>query len=188
MRWWPLPSSVFGDLVQEPILVETLVKEKLSGDDFTTMPMRIPVFLPEHILAFLFGKLGMVISSDAVTKFWSHARTYDCPWKDASPHGNHIPLGLYGDAAKFAPTGEKIIAFFLNVVLWAPRSSRMSRWLLFSLENDHCLGADSINPLLVPITESLRRCFQGIDVGGRTMHFSVCELRGDWEWHVFPLA
>lgn len=168
-------------------MVETLVKEKLSGDDITTKPMRIPVFLPEHLLAHLFGPLGMEIGDDAVSMYWAHAKKYNCPWKNISPDGTHQPLGLYGDAAKFAPTGEKIIAVFLNIVLWAPKSSSMSRYLLFSLENDHCLGPATLNPLMAPIVESLWRCFQGINVMGRTMHFAVSELRGDWEWHVQSL-
>ena len=126
----------------------------------------------------------MEIPAAAVSKYWTHAQHYDCPWKDVSPNGEHIPLGLYGDAAKYAPTGEKIIAYFLNVVLWTPKSSRMSRWLLYTLENDVCLGAQSLNPLLKPIVESLLKCYNGLEIRGRNHRFAVSELRGDWEWHV----
>ena len=168
---------------QEPVMVETHVKEKLSGDDVTVRPMKVPVFLPEHLLAYLFGPLGMVIGDDAIRKYWDHAAQFDCPWKSISD-GRHIPCGLYGDAAKYAPTGEKIIAVFLNVVLWAPKSSRMARWLLFSLENDLCLGPATLNPLMARVTESICRCYEGINVMGSTMYFAVSELRGDWEWHV----
>lgn len=170
--------------LQDPIMVETVVKEKLSGDDVTTKPMAIPVFLPETILGHLFGPLNMTIQKEAVLKYWMHAKEFGCPWKDVSPDMDHLPLGLYGDAAKYAPTGEKIIAYFLNVVLWAPKSSRMSRWLLFSLENDHNLGPATLNPLMVPIVESLRKCWNGISFGSTTLKFAVSEIRGDWEWHV----
>ena len=125
----------------------------------------------------------MEIGDDAVEKYWSHAKIHNCPWKDISP-GYHCPLGLYGDGAKYAPTGEKIIAFFLNIVLWAPKSSRMSRWLLFSVENDQSLGPATLNPLLAPIVQSLCKCFNGLPILGRKMHFAVSELRGDWEWMV----
>ena len=168
-------------------MVETMVKEKMAGDDITTKPMKLPVFLPEDILTYLFGTLGMIIEDEAVNKFWEHAKRYDCPWKDISPDGQHLPLGLYGDGAKYAPTGEKIIAVFLKVMLWSPKSSRMSRWLLFSVEQDMSLGPATFRPLVAPIVESLCRCFNGIDVGGQTIKFSVAELRGDWEWHVIFL-
>lgn len=164
-------------------MVETILKDPLSGDDVTKLPVKVPVFLPEDILRCLMGEIGLVIEEDAVQKYWQHARDHGCPWKDMSP-GHHHPLGLYGDAAKYSPTGSKIIAYFLNLVLWAPKTSRMSRWLLFTLENDQCLGAESLNPLFGPIVESLNRCYNGINIGGRTTHYVCTELRGDWEWHV----
>jgi hypothetical protein len=152
--------------------VETIVKENLSGDDYTTKPTKLPVFLPEHLLSYLFGNLCMEIGDDAVEKYWSHAKIHNCPWKDISS-GYHCPLGLYGDGAKYAPTGEKIIAFFLNIVLWAPKSSRMSRWLLFSVENDQSLGPATLNPLLAPIVQSLCKCFNGLPILGRISPKSI---------------
>ena len=41
--------------------METIVKENLSGDDYTTKPTKLPVFLPEHLLSYLFGNLCMEI-------------------------------------------------------------------------------------------------------------------------------
>ena len=168
-------------------MVETVVKEKLAGNDNTNKLAKVPVFLPEHILEHLFGPLGMEIPHEAVAKYWLHSQTHDCPWKHVSPCGNHIPLGLYGDAAKFAPTGEKIIAYFLNIILWTPKSSRMSRWLLFTLENDVCLWPQSLYPLFRVIVTSLLRCYNGLQIKGQRMCFAVCEMRGDWEWHVQSL-
>lgn len=167
--------------------METPVKSKLSGDDVTKVTRKVPVFLQETILTFLMGPLNLVVEDEAVEKFWDHARTFNCPWKDVSP-GHHQPLGLYGDAAKYSPLGQKIIGYFVNLVLWTPKSSRMSRWLLFSLENDECLGPESLNPLFAAIVRSLQRCYNGIMIEGKTMHFSVVELRGDWEWHVYSLG
>ena len=169
-------------------MVETMVKDKLCGDDVTARPMKIPVFLPKDILIFLFEDLGMVITPAAIHKYWSHANEFNCPWKDLSPDLNHVPLGLYGDAAQYTPAGSKIIAVFLNVVLWLPRSARMTRFLLFTLEHDLCLGPRSLNPLFGPVVKSLTECFNdGIVLKGERRFFATCELRGDWEWHVAAL-
>lgn len=170
-----------------PKMVEVTVKEKLSGDDFTKTTMNIPLFMPKDILEFLVGNLGLIVEDQAISKYWRHARDFDCPWKNISPNSDHWPLGLYGDAAKYSPAGSKILAYFLNIVLWCPKSSRMSRWLLFSMEVDHCLGAESLNPLFGRIVESLESCYNGISINGSTYRFAVSELRGDWEWHVFAL-
>ena len=55
----------------------------------------------------------------------------------------------------------------MSVVLWVPRVSRMSRWLLFTVENDLCLG---------------------ITIGDTQLHFATTELRGDWEWHAYTFS
>ena len=131
------------------------------------------------------GTLKLEIESTFVQQYWSHAKEFQSPWAQVSPDSDHQPLGLYGDAAKYSPIGQKMIAFFLNLVLWAPKSSRMSRWILFTLENDDCLGLETLNPLFRPIVESLIKCYHGLQLpDGQIMKFAVTELRGDWEWHV----
>ena len=168
--------------------METLVKASLSGPDDVAIKKKIPLFLPEHLLAWLFGTLGLQMPPGSVQRYWDHAKNNNCPWQDLSHDGSHIPLGLYGDGAKYSPDGKKIIGYFLNVVIWCPRLARMSRWLLFSLENGSCLGARSLNPLFAVIVQSLARCFNGIDVQGGTLRFVVSELRGDWEWHALSFG
>ena len=149
--------------------------------------MNLPVYLPSDILRYLFGDLGMDIPQEAVEKFWSHAWQYNLPWKELSHCHKHMPIALYGDSAKYSPAGQKITAFFMNIVLWAPRVSRMSRWLLFTVETDMIAGPQTINPLLRPIVEDLISLYNtGLQVGpDDRKFFATCELRGDWEWHVF---
>ena len=53
----------------------------------------------------------------------------------------------------------------------------MSRWLLFSMEMDHCLGPESLNPLFNRIVKSLRSCYNGLTIKGQTYRFAVSELR-----------
>ena len=57
------------DSCQEPVMVETHVKEKLSEDDVTVRPMKVLVVLSQHLLAYLFGPLGMVIRDVASKRY-----------------------------------------------------------------------------------------------------------------------
>ena len=168
--------------------VETVVKAKISGENNATVTKLVPVFLPEDLLAWLMGPLGLEVPRAAIDQYWRHARENACPWQDVSTDHQHIPLGLYGDAAKYSPDGKKIIGFYLNIVIWCPRVSRMSRWLLFSLDDTTCLGLQSLNPLFAAVVKSLIRCYDGILVQGQHHAFCVTELRGDWEWHALSLG
>lgn len=170
-------------------MIKTMVKERLSGDDITVQPADTPVFMPKDILTYLFQNLAMDIPTAAIKKFWDHAWEFDCPYKHLSVDRTHVPIALYGDSARYSPDGRKMIAVFMSVVLWVPRVSRMSRWLLFTVENDLCLGPQTLNPLFRVIVENLISCYQdGITVGDTRLHFATTELRGDWEWHAYTFS
>ena len=164
----------------------TLVKGK-SGEDHP-LSKQIPVILPERLLPYLFGTLQLQVPPESIGKYWETG----CPWAHVS-EGDHIPLGLYGDAAKYCnATGEKVIGFFINIPIWNPRSARMSRWLLLALDESTCLGDRTLRPLFRSIVKSLICCYDGlacsIDGNPRQLKFAVTELRGDWEWHCLALG
>lgn len=161
-------------------MVKTLIKGKTLDDP--PRPVEIPVILPDKLLMYLIGSLGLHVSQESIHKYWSHAKLTNCPWANVSP-GDHVPLGLYGDAAKYAVTGQKAVGYFLNIPIWNPKSARMSRWLLFGLNFDTALGAQTLRPLFYRLVESLHRCYAGIEMHGSLKKFAVTELRGDWEWH-----
>eukprot|EP00438_Fugacium_kawagutii_P028635 Skav212766 [mRNA] locus=scaffold2545:486315:486737:- [translate_table: standard] len=75
---------------------------------------------------------------------------------------------------------DKIYGIFLSVVLFRPKATRTSRYLLCTIESSRVLDVQStIYPLLEVVKNSLNlACEDG--AGGR--RFLVTELRGDQSW------
>ena len=164
-----------------------MVKGKLREQD--PVPRDIPITLPEHLLLHLFDTLELEVPEDAIKRYWNHAKAHNCPWYHASPEANHVPLSLYGDSAKYSASGQKITCCFISIPLWNPRSARMSKWLLFSLETEFCLGALTLNPLYARIVASMIKLYtEGLKIRGKTMKFVMSELKGDWEWHCYSMS
>ena len=168
-----------------PTLVSTKVKAKRDSEE--VVDMKVPVLLPHRILKYLFQNLGLTIDAENLAKFWSHAYQF-LPWAAAGGgYDNHMPLTLYGDTAWYG-TGydqSKITGCFMSLTLWRPKSTRMSQWLLFSLDADISLGPKSLNLLYLAIVESLNHAFYGVSPEGEVLphKFAVCEIKGDWEYH-----
>ena len=97
-----------------------------------------------------------------------------------------------------------MVAVWLNVVLFRPRSVRHSRFLLFTCPDALMVKNRTLNRVWRRLAWSLNFAFDGINptIGesGRPLtgddllragkpltssgrKFSLCELRGDWEWH-----
>lgn len=72
---------------------------------------------------------------------------------------------------------SKILGIYLNAVLYQPKSTRKSRFLMFSIEVDRIISIEeTVYPVLAMITESCNRLTkEGID----GTHFLVSEIRGD---------
>lgn len=79
----------------------------------------------------------------------------------------------------------KFLGIFISFPLWRPRSTRYSRWCIFSLESSKLYGHHTLHPVLQRLTYKLNMLFengvQGSD--GRVFKYAVTEIRGDWEWH-----
>ena len=75
--------------------------------------------------------------------------------------------------------------FFLSLVLWRPKSTRMSQFLLWSLNGDRSLGWKSHNPLYLAVVKSLNKAFDGFTWEGAQLNrkFCVTQIKGDWEYH-----
>ena len=139
----------------------------------------------EHLL-----KCGLEIEESHVKRFWDHL---DKVGHEVAVRSRQLrslekqqiwPLGLHGDDANMgiisAPF-EKILGMSMNVVLYRPRSTRISRFLLFSLEVKRLVDVRStLNPILARIVESFNRLTE-IGIEGRK--FIVTELRGDQAWN-----
>ena len=147
------------------------------------------------LLTFLFSdKFGVKISERALAEFWDHACSH-YTWGPNHPGAQtHIPLGVYGDSARYtnqARFQEKLLCITLNLPLWAPRSVRSSRFLVFSIRESLMVDyVHTVWPIYSYIASALNELFQsGIPVKGigcnpeARLRFTVTELRGDWAFH-----
>ena len=179
--------EIVPSALKETIEVETVLKGKLRESDpiQTTLPMTSP----EDLLKYLFNDVGLELPDEEIRKYWAHCKATNCGWSHMSG-GDHIPVALYGDSAKFSAIGEKITCCFLSMPLWFPRAARRRIFLLFALETYRMVGGgQTLFPFYRKIVQTMWKPFDdGIEVeypDGRTrrLKFVVTELKGDWEWH-----
>ena len=165
-----------------------------------------PIVHPHRILSYLFNEVGLHMSTSEVQQFWDHSRNVGEGWAVGSPASSaHIPLGMHGDAARLWTQYrvEKYVAIWLNLPLFRPMSSRHSRFLLFSVPASVMVKNRTLNRVWRRLVWSFEAAYLGINPltgeGGRALtgsdveragkpltttnqRFSLCELRGDWEW------
>lgn len=176
-------------LYQEITTVD--VKLDLSEDGIGHCVRGVPVVNLLSLMTFLFSdKFGITISSATLQKFWEHARKH-FEWGERHPaadSGTHIPLALYGDGARYTNSSgftEKVLCIILNFPLWAPKSTRTSRFLVFAIRESLMVSyTATLWPVYRLMMEQLNFLFQ-YGISGHK--FCLTELRGDWEWHVNAL-
>ena len=100
---------------------------------------------------------------------------------------------------------EKLLGLWMNLPLYRPRSTRSSRWMLFSIMADKLYSHWTMDQVLRHVVWSLWALFRGEipqtgPFGGplpsnwvgregqqiiqnRKLQFICTEYRGDWEWH-----
>ena len=166
-----------------------------------------PILYPHRILWYLMDEVGIHVDDSEVTTYWRHLRSMSEPWACEHPASeHHIPLGIHGDAARLWTQYqvEKVVAIHMNIIHFRPRSTRHSRFLLFSCPREKLIKNRSLNLVWKRLVWSFNACFEGcnpsvgpsggpltgkhleragtpISKSGR--RFALCELRGDWEWH-----
>ena len=167
-----------------------------------------PIMHPHRILSFFFDNVKLEVSDSEVQEFWNHSRSMNEAWalaSEASPH--HIPLGVHGDSARMWTQYrvEKVVCVWLNILHFRPSSSRHSRFLIFSCPSSVLYKNRTLNRVWRRIVWSMNAAFEGVNPllgeGGRPLtgadlvragtpltasnrKFCLCEMRGDWEWHV----
>ncbi|CAE7325076.1 unnamed protein product [Symbiodinium sp. CCMP2592] len=172
-------------LPAEPVMVSTRVKAKV--DSTMVVEEKIPVLLPHRVFLYLFNVLGLLIRPEDIDQYWQHQKSF-CTWASHNDlDGKHVPVTIYGDTARYGQGYDqsKITGCFMSLPLWRPKSTRMSQWLLFSVDADRSLGPETLNPLYLAIVESLNEAFHGRTPEGWPLphKFSVTEIKGDWEFH-----
>lgn len=133
---------------------------------------------PHRLLCHLFSVTGISIAGEDVSRFWHHVRTtapQDC-YVSSPASEHHIPVSIYGDSAKLSQSGGKMLAIYLGLPLWRPRSTRCARWCIWACEEDVLFKHHTLNRIMKRITWSLNLAFEG--VGGH--QFILTEFKGDW--------
>ena len=158
---------------------------------------------PHSVVAYLVNVIGVRIPAQEVAAYWGHAQAHDEAWARNHPAtSRHIPLGLYGDEARFSTTfsQDKVLGIFLNMPLWRPRSIRASRFLLFAIEENKLYKHFTLDAVLRRIVWSINLLFDGVlpqvDPAGKPLRgalhglickdgslFALTELRGDQLFH-----
>ena len=123
--------------------------------------MKIPVFLPHKILLYLFNVLGLAIPWEKLQTYWQHLKFAPARGKGHRGHANPVVF-VWGHCSLRAGVliSQKITGFWLSIPLWRPKSTRMSQWLLWSLNADLSCGEESHNPLYLAIVRSLNSCIK----------------------------
>lgn len=172
---------------QEPITVNVEFR-----DGHKTVPGTLPCLLPHDILKFLMHDCGLNIPDQLCRNYWQHLDDVNDEVAVSSRQLRRLadqevwPIGIHGDEANIGLVNapfDKILGVFMNVPLFRPRSTLVSRYLLFSVEHSRIVDVHrTINPVLTEIVASLNRCLETGILGRR---FIVTELRGDQVWIKF---
>ena len=163
------------------------VKVGIKLENETEGETTLPVLLPFDVMKYLLVECKFKIDQDLLTNFWMHLETVSDNWamstkafREACGSQEVWPLGLYGDEAVMglvnAPTSQ-IFGLYMNAPLYRPKSTRMSRYLLFSVEIDKISSMEkTVFPVLQVITESFNKL---TSVGIGNVRFLLSEIRGD---------
>ena len=157
-------------------MVTTSVKAKQDSSE--VVEVKIPVLLPHRILLYLFGVLGVLILPEDIRQYWEHCQEF-CIWaRNKDFDGHHVPVTIYGDTARYGQGYDqsKVTGCFMSLPLWRPKSTRMSQWLLFSVNADISVGPETLNPLYLAIVESFNEAFHGRTLRSPTTS-QVCSHR-----------
>lgn len=165
---------------------------KLDGDHIVSAA--VPLILPEQILEYLISKCDLKIDDRICRRYWDHLERHNDEVAVESSRYRMLqdkevwPLGMHGDEANIGIISQpysKIIGMTLNIPVFRPKSTRLTRFLMFALESATLVDAvHTVWPLLVRIVASLNRCTEEGILGRK---FILTELRGDQAWFYFLL-
>ena len=179
-----------GAFLKDIRTVDALVDLSEGGID-EPVTRSLPMVCLVSLFTFLFSSnFGLEISEAALNEYWQHAST--CfSWGSRHPGKGYIPCALYGDSDRYTSGQglvEKLLCLVVSFPLFAPASTRISRFLVFSIRESLVVSFQAtIWPIFQKITDQFSELFQGLLIGNRRLHFTCTELRGDWEWHVNSL-
>ena len=180
------------------------IAEKDAAGRTTGFSMgKVHMLDPHSVVAYLVNVIGLKIPPEDVATYWNRARALGEAWATCHPASSrHIPVGIYGDEARFNTTfsQEKVLGLFMNLPLWRPKSIRASRFLIFALEENKLYKHFTLDAVLRRIVWSINLLFDGwmpqVDHVGQPIPgarrsrictdgsiFALSELRGDQLFH-----
>lgn len=135
-----------------------------SGFEIQEQEMLEPHLLLHH----LFTTTGIQVRESDVRQFWRHVRhtSPQVGYVESPASDSHIPVAVYGDAAKLSTAGGKMIGIFLSLPLWRPYSTRCGCWCLWALEEHKLYRHVTLNKVYRRIAYSLNIAFKGLDPDG----------------------
>ena len=193
----------------EEIVFVNLPLKCLDANGRTMVAMEPWPILDVHsTLSFLFKDAKVQIPRSKLVEYWEKSKQYGEKWAQSIPDNEMhvtIPIGIYGDSAKVETAffTEHILAYFLNLVLWRPKSVRWSRFLICAIPESR-MTAETNNSIMRRITWSANHAFfgcfpttghlgqpldghaakaAGLPLTDEQFRFQVTELRGDWSFH-----
>ena len=160
-----------GSLVQEMDTIKIPVVDKKSPTGLSVE--KYPILHPHRVLSYLFDVVKIEIDMVKLHNFWDHARSVGEPWAVSSPATReHIPLGVHGDSARLWTVYqvEKQMSISLNLPLFRPRSTRFSRFVVFTCPSNKLYKNRTLNAVWRRLVWSINACFDGLNptvgVGG----------------------
>ena len=168
---------------EEPVNVRVAIQ----NSDESSSEADLPLMLPHDILTYLLTECQLRLDPQLVREYWEGLEARGDPfaletkdYRQARQEHQVLPAALYGDEAVIglvnAPQA-KVMGLFLSIPLWRPTSTRLSRFLLWSIECSKIVSAEAtLYPVLSAICASLNKATQE---GINGTFFLVNELRGD---------
>ena len=179
-------------------MVEILTMLDLSEEGKPEPSLQlVPVLCLVSLLTYLCSEsYGVFITDESLRQFWTHAVTH-FEWGASHPgRYSHIPVGVYGDEARYTnSTGyvEKVVTLVVNLPLWCPRTTRSSRLIVFTIRESLMVGyKETLWPIFEHLSQQLNHLFhEGIEVksyGGQSQsrRWKICPHR-DQGWLVLAL-
>lgn len=166
--------------------------------------MGIPMLDPHDILHYVHSVLDLTVAPESVRSYWRRSAESDVGWAKNQPDHDIIPVGIYADETKYGTheSQEKILAVFMNLVLFRPKNIRLSRFLICTIRSKFLLpGTETLYPIFRRIVWSMGWASKGVfpttgfmgsmlsakdqKSAGKSLgaKFLVTELRGDLAWH-----
>ena len=166
--------------------------------------MKLPIMEPHRVLHYLHETVGIRVDPEVTKHYWTTAAANGLGWASKQTNVEAVPIGVYADETKYGlhESQEKVLAIFINMVLFRPQNIRLSRFLLFTIRSNLILpGSATLYPILRHLVWSLNWASRGVfpdkDMHGGPLEpaqaaqafmplgarFYVTELRGDLAWH-----